>query len=159
MCVLTQQTTQMCLICGVLRSRFLHSSKPVYSARSVDNVCGPQKDSLKQIMCFIRKPITMIGKYFRIPSKCKRLHEVLAFWEMLICFDFFFAFRLYFIFCFTDDVLLLFFFLSYIRFRDILFYFPSGCQFVGEIVLWRDDSAVVLLVSSCYVMLCCVQYI
>lgn len=63
MCVLTQQTTQMCLICGVLRSKVSTNSKPVYSARSVDNVCGPQNDSLKQIMCFIRKQIRDTGNY------------------------------------------------------------------------------------------------
>jgi len=133
--------------------RFLHNSKPVYSARSVDNVCGPQNDSLKQIMCFIRKQIRDTDNYdwkvfstsFQVQtsawSSCV-LRNVNLFWFCLpsdcILFS---ALKMTFFFCF----------LSSIRFRDILFYFPSGCQFVGEIVLWWDGNAVVLLVSSCYV--------
>ena len=46
------------------------------------------------------------------------------------------------------------FFLSYIRLRDILFCFPSGCQFVGEIVLWWEGNSVVLLVFE---LLCTVH--
>jgi len=37
--------------------RFRHNSKHTYTARSVVNGFGPQKGSLKQIMCFIRKQI------------------------------------------------------------------------------------------------------
>jgi len=39
---LTQQTTQMCLICGVLLSKVSSQSEHIYSARSVDAVRGPQ---------------------------------------------------------------------------------------------------------------------
>ena len=136
--------------------RFRHNSKHMYSARNVDNVCGPQKGSLKQIMCFIRKQIRDTDHYVWKVFPTSFQVQTFAWSSCVLRNVNLFRFPLP-----SDCILfaalqttLFFCFLSYIRFRDILFYFPSGCQFVGEIILWWEGNAVVLLVSGC-----CVQYI
>ena len=136
---------------------FRHNSEHTYLAWNIVTVRGHRKSSLKQVMCFIRKQIRDTDHYdwkvfpfsFQVQtsalSSCV-LRNVNLFRFCLpsdcILFS---ALQMTFFFCF---------FLSCIRFRDILFYFPSGCQFVGEIVPWWEGNAVVLVVSSC-----CVQYI